>query len=256
MQWSRPLPSALGVGGTTVLVLAVDRAAPSTAVEAGMGLVAFLLLLALTRRVPTADRRQVWTCVAIATVVEIFGSVVWGVYRYRLGGVPLYVPPGHGLVYLTALRLSRLPEVISHSQRTVHLARTAAGIWALAGLAVPVAVGRPPDVFGALWFVYFATFLRRRSRAPFFAVVFLLTSLLEIAGTAFGDWTWRSVAPGLGIGVGNPPSVIAGAYCVLDSLVLLSLAGCARLVRAKPLIWAKCTVSDDSGVIMRNDITT
>jgi hypothetical protein len=45
--------------------------------------------------------------VATATVFEVIGSIIWGVYRYRLGNLPLFVPPGHGLVYLTGLRLSQ-----------------------------------------------------------------------------------------------------------------------------------------------------
>ena len=52
--------------------------------------------------------------------------------------------------------------------------------------------------------------------------MFLLTSLLEVMGTWLGDWTWAVHAPILGVPVGNPPSVIAGAYCCLDALVLLS----------------------------------
>ena len=52
---------------------------------------------------------QVITLVCVATVLEIIGSIVWGAYRYRLGNLPLFVPPGHGLVYLFGITAARLP---------------------------------------------------------------------------------------------------------------------------------------------------
>ena len=78
------------------------------------------------------------------------------------------------------------------------------------------------DILGAFFFVYFVVFVLRTRRGPFFAAVFVVTSFLEIVGTRLGDWTWAFHAPYLGVAVGNPPSVIAGAYCVLDALVVLS----------------------------------
>ena len=57
------------------------------------------------------ERAQTSVVVVVATCAEIIGSVIWGVYTYRLGNLPLFVPPGHGLVYLTGLRLSQTPLV-------------------------------------------------------------------------------------------------------------------------------------------------
>ena len=45
--------------------------------------------------------------VAFATVGEVTGSLVWGVYTYRLHNLPLFIPPAHGLVYLSGLALAR-----------------------------------------------------------------------------------------------------------------------------------------------------
>ena len=41
-----------------------------------------------------------WPCVPIATLFEVYGSLIWGGYTYRLHNIPLYVPPGHALVYV------------------------------------------------------------------------------------------------------------------------------------------------------------
>ena len=43
-------------------------------------------------------RAKVGLVVVVASATEIVGSVVWGVYEYRLGILPLFVPPPHGLV--------------------------------------------------------------------------------------------------------------------------------------------------------------
>jgi hypothetical protein len=44
-----------------------------------------------------ADARQqlcLTACVVYATIGEIFLSLVWGLYDYRLANIPLFVPPG------------------------------------------------------------------------------------------------------------------------------------------------------------------
>ena len=49
----------------------------------------------------TIVRAQVIGVVLFATVAEVTGSLIWGVYRYRLHNLPLFIPPAHGLVYLS-----------------------------------------------------------------------------------------------------------------------------------------------------------
>ena len=46
--------------------------------------------------------------VVVATVLECVGSLIWGAYTYRLSNLPLYVPAGHGLFYLSALRAASI----------------------------------------------------------------------------------------------------------------------------------------------------
>jgi hypothetical protein len=206
--------AGVGIAGVVLIIDAITR---DVLVQAGLGVATFVVLWLLTRHASRADRYQVWTCVAVATIVELCGSVFFGVYRYRLGGVPLYVPPGHGLLYLSGLYLSRTRIFAARPQIAARLAVLIAGGWAAAGLTVL----HRTDVLGAFFFIYFACFALRSRRPGFFAGIFLLTSGLELAGTALSDWTWATHAPGIGVGVGNPPSVIAGAYCVLDALVIL-----------------------------------
>ena len=167
---------------------------------------------------------QVWTCVLVATGFEIFGSLVWGIYRYRLHNLPLFVPPGHGIVYLFGLLAAQTPVVQRYGRRVAYAVLGAASIWAALGLTMlPLLTGRL-DIQGALCLPVFAYFLLRSPRWPLFAAVFLIVSELEICGTSFGNWYWMPVAPWTHISSGNPPSVIAGGYCVIDGSVLLLLA--------------------------------
>jgi hypothetical protein len=186
-----------------------------------LGALTFLALLLASLKVPRHLRVQVWTCVAVATGFEVVGSLVWGVYRYRLHNLPLFVPPGHGIVYLFGLLAAQTPLVERYGRRVAYAVLGAAVTWAALGLTVlPLSTGRL-DVQGALCLPVFAYFLLRSPRWPLFAAIFIVVSELEICGTTFGDWQWMAVAPWTHIPSGNPPSVIAGGYCVIDGSVLV-----------------------------------
>ena len=188
-----------------------------------LGALTFSVLYLAALKAPREQRAQVWTCVAVATCFEIVGSLVWGVYRYRLGNLPLFVPPGHGIVYLFGLLAAQTPVVMRHGRRVAYFVLAAAGGWALAGVTVLPAVTGRVDVQGALCLPVFAYFLLRSPRWPLFAAIFIIVSELEICGTSFGNWYWMPVAPWTHIPSGNPPSVIAGGYCVIDASVLVLL---------------------------------
>ncbi len=135
------------------------------------------------------------------------------------------MPPGHGLVYLFGLLAARTPVVLQYGRRVAHVVLGGASVWALAGLTVlPIITGRI-DLQGALCLPVFAYFVLRSPRWPLFAAIFIATGELEIFGTSFGNWYWLSIAPWTHIPSGNPPSVIAGGYCVIDASVLMAMRG-------------------------------
>ncbi|TAN32557.1 hypothetical protein EPN29_07975 [bacterium] len=188
-----------------------------------LGLVTFAVLYLTTLKAPREQRAQVWMCVVVATGFEIFGSLIWGVYRYRMHNLPLFVPPGHGLVYLFGLLFARTPVVLRHGRRVAYAILGAAGAWALAGLTVLPLVSGRWDLQGALCLPVFAWFVLRSPRWALFAGIFIATGALEIVGTSLGNWYWLPVAPWTHIPSGNPPSVIVGGYCVIDASVVLAL---------------------------------
>jgi hypothetical protein len=206
-----------------------------------LGLCAWLILFACTRFSPPSERRQVWIMVGIATGVEIWSSIIWGVYRYRFGNLPMFVPPGHGLVYLFALRAARTPLVVAYRRIVVHLGLIVATAWAFFGLTLEPLFLHRLDILGAMWWPLFVWFMRKPS-APIYACAFFVTSILEIVGTNFGVWAWQVSAPISHIPTGNPPSVISAGYSLMDygSLTLAAMLPPAgflmnRLLRRREL---------------------
>jgi hypothetical protein len=188
-----------------------------------IGVATWVIVAALLAGESRAMRAQVLLVIVAATCVEYAASVGLGLYTYRLGNVPLFVPPGHGLVYLSAIALGRSRVFSEWRRLIVPSTLTIAGTWAALGLAGP-----RHDLLGAVLFVFFLRFCLA-GRAPLvYCGAFFLTSYLELLGTGLGSWTWARHLPGGLVGMGNPPSVIAGAYCFLD---LFGLAVAPRIVR-------------------------
>jgi hypothetical protein len=155
-----------------------------------------------------------WFCVGFSTLVEIACTQLWGLYHYRLGNVPSFVPPGHGLIFLVAAQGARARWVAANRRaiaRVTIAAATALGGW---GLFFPRS-GAAPDVHGAIYWPFFVAFLARSDsdKAPVYAITFAITTALEVVGVRFGNWTWASTVPGLGMPSADPPSLIAGGYC-------------------------------------------
>jgi hypothetical protein len=177
-----------------------------------LGGATWLLLLAALRPLPPLARAQALAVVAFATVGEVTGSLVWGVYRYRLHNLPLFIPPAHGIVYLSGIALVG----VVRTRWLVGTAAAGAIGWGLAGLTVLPRL----DVAGAVGVPLLVLFLwRSRSRAVY-AAVFLVVAALELYGTSIGTWRWAVRLPGLGIADGNPPSGVASGYVWFDVMAL------------------------------------
>jgi hypothetical protein len=183
-----------------------------------------VLLCALVPLEPLA-RAQALAVVALATLGEVTGSLVWGVYTYRLHNLPAFIPPAHGLVYLSGIALASLmrPRLV------VGLAAAGAVGWGLSGLIVLPRL----DVAGAAGVPLLCVFLRRSRFRASYAGVFLVVAALELYGTSIGTWRWAAALPGLGIPDGNPPSGVASGYVWFDVMAVLlapALLAAGRMV--------------------------
>jgi hypothetical protein len=184
--------------------------------QLALGVLTWLVLGAVLRRVPLERRAQALAVVAFATIGEVTGSLIWGVYTYRLHNLPLFVPPAHGLVYLTGLSLAL--ALRRHTRVLVATAAVAATTWGVLGLTV---LPRR-DVAGAIGVPLLLLFLWRGRNREVYAGVFLVVASLELYGTAIGTWRWARDVPGLGIPDGNPPSGVASGYVWFDVMALLT----------------------------------
>ncbi|HEX6953211.1 MAG TPA: hypothetical protein VF124_10475 [Gaiellaceae bacterium] len=181
--------------------------------QLALGALTFAVLAAALWPLAPLVRAQAVGVVLFATVGEVTGSLVWGVYHYRLHNLPLFIPPAHGLVYLSGVALSRTLR----ARAVVWAAAVGAAAWGVAGLTVLPRL----DVAGALGVPPLLVFLwRSRSRAVY-AGVFLAVAALELYGTSIGTWRWAGALPGLGIPDGNPPSGVASGYVWFDVMALL-----------------------------------
>jgi hypothetical protein len=205
-------------------VLALDHFA-SYPEQLLLGALTWCVLLGALARVSIERRAQALGVVCFATIGEVTGSLVWGVYHYRLHNLPLFVPPAHGLVYLTGLSVAA--AFGRHTRGLVIAAAVAAATWGLLGLTV---LPRR-DVAGAVGVPLLLVFLWRGRNRAIYAGVFLVVASLELYGTAIGTWRWAHDLPGLGIPDGNPPSGVASGYVWFDVMALLLAP---RLLAALP----------------------
>jgi hypothetical protein len=201
-------------------ILLLDAVPAGQSVELGRQVVlaglTWLVLAGLLRRETVLVRVQTLLVVVLATIVEYTFSPLLEAYTYRIGTVPGFVPPGHGLVYLGALALGRSRLLREHSRFAVTAVVVLGGAWAGYG----VLFAERTDVLGAFWFCCLLGFLawgRSTTGRLLYVGAFLVVSYLELVGTALGTWAWQREDPVLQlIGQGNPPSGAAGGYGWFD----------------------------------------
>lgn len=183
---------------------------------------AWMVLALLWARSAERERPALAACLAFATAGEIFLSLVWGLYEYRLGNIPLFVPPGHVLLFFLGTRIAaRIPE---------------GGEWWIAAAAAPLVAafawnGR--DTFGPLLFALFLACLAISPSRRLYATMFVLSLAMELYGTWVGNWMWSAKVPWLGLTSDNPPLAAGAFYCVLDLLVVSVTAYAGRAGNTK-----------------------
>jgi hypothetical protein len=202
------------IAGYLAALLAVDTQVDLHG-QLVLGALTWVALVVAARTLPSERRLQVAIVVCAATVAELTGSIIWGVYTYRLHNLPTFVPPAHGLVFIAGLSLSQ--ALRGHARALVVSAAVIATTWGVLGVTVLPRT----DAAGALGVPLLLAFLwRSRARAAY-AGVFLVVAALELYGTAIGTWRWAEELPGVGIPDGNPPSGVASGYVWFDVMALL-----------------------------------
>ncbi|MGR8978709.1 MAG: hypothetical protein ACU84H_01265 [Gammaproteobacteria bacterium] len=215
-----------------------------------LGVCGWVFLLALLLGENKEIRVQVAIAVAFATVGEHFASPFMGGYIYRFHNVPAYVPPGHGMVYLTAVALARSGLFLNHARLIASLVVLVCGAWSVWGISGYAEQG---DSVGALLFCVFLVYLFKGRSPMVYLAAFFITTWLELIGTAVGTWKWASIDPVLNLPQGNPPSGVAAWYCLVDAVALSgaplvitsskNTLAWFRSARLRKIIW-QGTISD------------
>ena len=176
------------------------------------GLLTWAVALVFIARADAVQRPLLVWCMAWATAGELFASLVWGLYTYRLGNIPHFVPPGHVLLFLMGWYLApRLSLTAAHALTAAYAVLTLAALilW--------------QDEFSVLLFaVYAVLYWRAPALRKLLATMFGLALGIELFGTSLGVWGWAERTPWLGLATVNPPVAVGAFYCALDALVAWS----------------------------------
>ncbi len=153
-------------------------------------------------------RRELLACVVLATLGELFLKDVWGLYVYRLGNLPLFIPAGHAIVFAASVQMSRsAPRWLP------------AAVVVLFGGYVSYAGWRGFDTFGLLWFAAFLGYVAFSADRRLCAILFVFALAIETYGTQLGGWRYFTVEPWFGMTTTNPPVWVGAIYCTLETLV-------------------------------------
>lgn len=168
--------------------------------------------------------------VVVATVGEVFFSLVVGMYEYRLANVPIYVPPGHSILYGAVYYMVREPFMLRHQRVIMPLMAAAGLLYAGSWLVLH------NDVYGALCTLLFVILIVKNADSRyFFLTMFLFVAYLEQVGTRFEAWYWHSALLDkyTWLPSGNPPSGISVFYFGFDVTCLLAYLTRRKDVKAR-----------------------
>jgi hypothetical protein len=172
-----------------------------------------LFLLLLLPHLAPMQRRATLLFVPFSALGEYVFSLVFGLYTYAEGGVPLYVPFGHAILFAVGLLIGELRPIISYSGfvRWALIAFHAAligGAWLALG-----------DTLSALFGLLFVVVMVRKRGRVFYLIMGVLVLYIELVGTAFGCWYWWPNPWGV-LHTLNPPVGAFACYVVADVVVM------------------------------------
>lgn len=206
------------IGATFVIGLIVDQFG-GLAGQLGVGAWSWLLALRLIHLAGPRWRLAFFACLVWATAGEIFLSLVWGLYTYRLGNIPFFIPPGH--VFLFWLGVVFAPRVPDLFVRGVAVMATA-----YAGYAFYTGFDTISVLLVGLFLLCWAQAEGRRLHS----LMLVISLAVELYGTWIGNWAWHVNVPYFELTSNNPPLAAGAFYCMLDVLIGLTV----RLVAVTP----------------------
>jgi hypothetical protein len=169
----------------------------------------FILFYRATKR----SRELMIYAVLIGIAGECLFSLGFDMYEYRLGNVPIYVPPGHAIIYIVTVYFCREKFVKMFRNTLEKWFAIAMFIYSLCFLIFA------SDVFGFVLTLLTLWLLRNKPRERlFYYSMYIVVAVLEIIGTTYKCWFWPDTAFGIFdfLKSANPPSGISFFYFGLD----------------------------------------
>jgi hypothetical protein len=196
--------------------------------------VVWILALGLMRATASDWRLALWACMIWATFGEIVLSLVWGLYSYRLGNIPFFVPPGHVLLFYLGLVLApRVPRLLV----------IGVGLCAFGYAVFAWATGT--DTLSIALILLFSLCMIRQKDRQLYALMFVIALLVELYGTWIGSWVWHGDVPWISLTAANPPIAAGVFYCVLDALVGLTVQRLTKKLPARRKAGAKTILNSN-----------
>lgn len=167
------------------------------------------LFLKATARV----KEQLIYAILIAIIGEYLFSLIFGMYSYRLGNIPHYIPIGHAIVFIFVYYFSRKPSVKANRKNIEVFNTILILIFSLFFLLFK------KDVFGFVCTLFVFFLLRKHPKERlFYLTMYCVIAVIELIGTGFECWKWPEIAFNKFefLPSGNPPSGICLFYFGLD----------------------------------------
>lgn len=189
----------------------------SIELQYALGIAGWISLLTLLYGECKYVRAQVLVAVTFATIGENFASIFMAGYTYRLENIPAFVPPGHGIVYLTAVVLGRSSLFLKYARKITVFVVVVGITWSL--LVYTESIGRKDEIGTILFCIYLLFLFKGRSPMVYLGA-FFITTWVELIGTSLGTWNWAAIDPASTLTQGNPPSGVAAWYCLVDAVAI------------------------------------
>ncbi|MDQ6993909.1 MAG: hypothetical protein Q9M31_10565 [Mariprofundus sp.] len=144
---------------------------------------------------------------------ELLFSIILGMYTYRLGNIPLYVPFGHAIIYACVYYIAKEPVALQYRETIYRILYCLMIIYATLWLFVG------DDLFGFCCMLVTLWLLHRHPESRFFfLLMFFMIIYLELLGTHYHCWQWPTIWFNelIWMTSGNPPSGIGVFYFAFD----------------------------------------
>lgn len=161
-------------------------------------------------------RQLMFSMLFLSYIGELIFCNLLEMYAYRTQTIPLYVPFGHAIVYVSGYIFAQTAWVLQHE---FPLKRYFGLGFAILFLAVGIFLN---DLFSVVLGVLFFAILKRKRWQNLYYCIALCVIFIELVGTFFGCWTWVPKIFGI-IPAANPPMgavfIYAGGDVLLAKIV-------------------------------------